>query len=294
MTDSVPPDSPGYPLSGLLPPLAGIGLRAQHHAAVIEQRPAVAWLEAHSENYFGAGSQSLQWLLRAREHYPVSLHGVGLSLGSTDPLDLAHIDEWRRLIARVEPAAVSEHLCWSSVDGRHSNDLLPLPYTREALRHVTARVIQIQELFGRQMLIENLSSYLQFEHQEMPEWVFLAELARASGCGILLDVNNIYVNAMNQGFDPLEYLHAIPRDPVGEIHLAGHSTRAIGDDTMLIDTHSAPVCDAVWDLYAAAIKRFGAQPTLIEWDADIPALEVLVSEAKRAERVAGEALAIAA
>ncbi len=289
MNDIVQPDSPGN-----LPLRAGIGLRAQHHAAVVEQRPAVAWLEAHSENYFGAGSQSLQWLLQAREHYPVSLHGVGLSLGSTDPLDRTHIAEWRRLIERVEPAAISEHLCWSSVDGRHSNDLLPLPYTAEALRHMIARVSQVQEILGRRILIENLSSYLQFEHEDLPEWEFLAALARASGCGILLDVNNIYVNAYNHGFDAAEYLGAIPPAAVGEIHLAGHTTRVLGGRPVLIDTHSAPVCAAVWKLYAQAIARFGPQPTLIEWDADIPALDVLVAEAQRADRIAGEALAAAA
>ncbi|MEZ5512312.1 MAG: DUF692 domain-containing protein [Steroidobacteraceae bacterium] len=289
MNDNVQPDSPGN-----LPPRAGIGLRAQHHAAVADERPPVAWLEAHSENYFGAGSQSLHWLLRAREHYPISLHGVGLSLGSTDPLDQEHIAEWRRLIERVEPVAISEHLCWSSVDGRHSNDLLPMPYTAEALRHMIARVSQVQEILGRRILIENLSSYLQFEQEEMPEWTFLAELARASGCGVLLDVNNIYVNAHNHGFDATEYLRAVPRAAVGEIHLAGHTSRVLGGRTVLVDTHSAPVCAAVWKLYAQAIAHFGAQPTLIEWDADIPALDVLVAEAQRADQIAGDALAAAA
>ncbi|MBK6599442.1 MAG: DUF692 domain-containing protein [Proteobacteria bacterium] len=277
-----------------MPACAGIGLRAQHHAAVVAERPAVGWLEAHSENYFGRGSQSLHWLLQAREHYPVALHGVGLSLGSTDPLDTEHLREWRRLIVRVQPAVISEHLSWSSIDGRFSNDLLPLPYTREALAHLVDRVDQVQELLGRRILIENLSSYLQFDQSDMPEWVFLAELSRASGCGILLDVNNIYVNAHNHGFDADAYLAALPREAVGEIHLAGHSVRELGGQTVLIDTHSTHVCADVWQLYAQAIARFGAQPTLLEWDADIPALEVLVAEAQRADQVAGEALAAAA
>jgi hypothetical protein len=206
---------------------------------------------------------------------------VGLSLGSTDPLSTWHLDKLKGLIDRYEPGLVSEHLCWSSVDNRYLNDLLPLPYTEEALRHITARIEQAQDYLGRQILIENLSSYLQFTDSSIPEWEFLAAVAKISGCGILLDVNNIYVNASNHGFDPMMYLNAIPVSAVQEMHLAGHSNE--GD--CLIDTHSKPVTDAVLQLYAHAVARFGHMPTLIEWDVDIPPLQVLRDEAQRAQHI---------
>jgi len=219
-----------------------------------------------------------------RARYPLSLHGVGLSIGSTDPLDTTHLAEIVRLTRELQPMLVSEHLCWASAGGRFTNDLLPLPYTEEALRHMVSRVGQVQDALGRQMLIENVSSYLQFEHSQIDEWDFLAELARQSGCGLLLDVNNVYVSAMNHGFDALRFLNGIPREAVQEIHLAGHSVRTVDGREIRIDTHSSPVCEAVWNLYSAALERFGPVPTLIEWDSAIPALDVLVAEAHKADR----------
>jgi len=273
---------------------AGIGLRAQHHAEILQRRPAIGWLEAHSENYFAHGGPQREILAKIRAHYALSLHGVGLSIGSTDPLDSTHLRELARLIRDCEPVLVSEHLSWSSAGGRFMNDLLPLPYTEEALTHMVARVRQVQETLGRQILIENVSSYLQFTQSTSSEWDFVAALARDSGCGLLLDVNNIYVSAMNHGFDPRTYLNAIPREYVQEIHLAGHTVNVVGSREIRIDTHGSQVCEPVWALYRAALLRFGKVPTLIEWDTDIPALDVLVAEAAKADRVAEDARAIAA
>ena len=263
---------------------AGIGLRAIHHDDVIARSPAVGWFEAHSENYFGHGSPR-QVLARVRRDYPLSLHGVGLSIGSTDPLDAAHLAQIVQLAHDLEPTFVSEHLSWGSAGGRFTNDLLPLPYTEEALHHMVSRVAQVQDALGRQMLIENVSSYLQFAHSRIDEWDFLAELARRSGCGLLLDVNNVYVSAMNHGFDALRFLDGIPRESVQEMHLAGHSIHTVGGQEIRIDTHSAPVCEEVWSLYSAALERFGPVPALIEWDSEIPALDVLVAEAHKADRM---------
>lgn len=265
---------------------AGIGLRAIHHREVIARRPAVGWFEAHSENYFARGGMPRAVIEAVRERYPLSLHGVGLSMGSTDPLDATHLGEIVRLTRELEPMLVSEHLSWASAGGRFTNDLLPLPYTEEALDHMVSRVAQVQEALGRQMLIENVSSYLQFAHSQMDEWDFLAELARRSGCGLLLDVNNVYVSAMNHGFDAIRFLNGIPRGGVvQEMHLAGHSVHVVGGREIRIDTHSAPVCDEVWRLYAVALERFGPVPTLIEWDSEIPALDVLAAEASKADHV---------
>jgi uncharacterized protein (UPF0276 family) len=254
----------------------------------------VGWFEAHSENYFAEGGARLECLERIRADYPLSLHGVGLSLGSTDPLAADHLAKWRRLIDRFEPALVSEHLCWCSVGGRFANDLLPLPYTEEALQHVSERIARVQDYLGRRILIENVSSYLEFTCSTLSEWEFLAGVAAASGCGILLDLNNIYVAASNHGFDPYRYLEAIPTGVVGEFHLAGHSRVPIEGRELLIDTHGTPVCDAVWSLYRAALGRFGPVPTLIEWDTDIPPLAVLVGEADKADAVRGSPHADAA
>ena len=268
-----------------IPASAGIGLRAPHYQDLIETRPNIGWLEVHSENYFGDGGAPLHYLERARELYPVSLHGVGLSLGSTDPLNREHLRRLKRLIDAVEPGLVSEHLCWSSVEGRYLNDLLPLPYTEEALAHVAARVADTQDFLGRQILIENLSSYLQYRHSTIPEWDFLAAVAERADCGILLDVNNIYVSARNHKFDPAEYLRAIPATRVHELHLAGHMVRRYDDGEILIDTHNARVSDAVWTLYRDTLARVGAKPTLIEWDSELPALSALVEEARTANRL---------
>ena len=262
----------------------GIGLRPQHHAEFLERRPALGWVEVHSENFFARGGMQRDILADVCTHYPLSLHGVGLSIGSTDPLNTTHLAELARLVRDCKPLLVSEHLAWGSVDGRYMNDLLPLPYTAEALRHMAARVGQVQDFLGRQILIENVSSYLQFNGSEMAEWEFLAALATESGCGILLDVNNLYVNAVNHGFDPCEYLKFLPPRAVQEIHLGGHSVERLGTRELLLDTHSAPACSAVWQLYGAALERFGPVRTLIEWDAQLPALDVLVAEARKIEQ----------
>jgi uncharacterized protein len=262
-----------------IPSRAGIGLRSPHYREIDQSHPAIGWFEVHSENYFGEGGRPLYFLERLRADYPCSLHGVGLSLGSVDELDRQHLEKLDALVRRIEPGLVSEHLCWSSVGGTYLNDLLPLPYTEEALDHVCLRVDQAQAFLGRQILIENVSSYLQFVHSTIAEWDFITELSRRSGCGILLDVNNIYVNSVNHDFDPERYIDAIARDAVKEIHLAGFDSNGV----CLIDTHGKPVSAAVWGLYRKALRRFGPVPTLIEWDTDIPALEVLLREARQAD-----------
>jgi len=277
-----------------MPARAGIGLRAEHHADVLATRPDVGWLEVHSENHFSPAGAAHTALDAIRAHYPLSLHGVGLSLGSTDPLDREHLELLRQAIERYQPALVSEHLCWGVPGGRPTNDLLPLPYTREALRHLVSRVTETQETLGRRILIENVSSYVTFRDSQMTEWDFLAALALETGCGILLDVNNIYVSARNHDFNALDYIAAFPPDSIDEIHLAGHSTRVLDDRELLVDTHNARVCEDVWALYEAAVSRFGRVPTLIEWDTDLPALAVLVEEAHRADRIAGVSRALAA
>jgi len=273
-----------------LPVVAGIGLRAPHIAQVLDERPPVAWFEVHSENYYADGGPALAALDRIRADYPLSLHGVGMSLGSTDPLDATHLSKLERLVARVEPAAVSEHLCWSGIGGRHLNDLLPLPYTEEALDHVCSRVTQVQDALRRELLVENVSSYLAFADATIPEWEFVAAVATRTGCKLLCDVNNIYVNAVNHGFDADAYLAALPGAAIAEVHLAGFDASG----PCLVDTHGAPVAPDVWALYARAIARFGPQPTLIEWDTDIPAFAVLEREAATAQSIMETRDAIAA
>jgi uncharacterized protein (UPF0276 family) len=268
-----------------IPARAGIGLRAEHYRDVLETRPTVGWFEVHSENYFGEGGRPLAFLEAIRAHCPLSLHGVGLSLGSTDELSHTHLVRLKQLIDRFQPGLVSEHLSWSSIGGRYLNDLLPLPYTEEALVHVVARIARVQDYLGRQILIENISRYLDYKHTTIAEWDFLAAAARQSDCGILLDVNNIYVNAVNHGFDALTYLRAIPRDLVQEIHLAGFTVNRFEGGEIIIDSHNRPVADVVWALYREAIHRFGPRPTLIEWDTELPALAVLLSEAQRADAI---------
>src|SRR3954471_23226413 len=259
----------------------GIGLRAAHYRAFFDSQPAVGWLEVHSENYFGEGGYDLQVLKQLRCNYPISLHGVALSLGSADGVRKTHLAKLKRLVEYIEPALVSEHLCWAALGPRHFNDLLPLPYTHEALDLMVAHVSQVQESLRRPILIENVSSYLQYRASEMPELAFLAELGERSGCGILLDVNNLFVNSVNQGFDPVEALDALAPGTVGEIHLAGHSTAG----EVLIDDHGCRVASPVWDLYRLACRRLGPVPTLIEWDTAIPPLGVLLDEAATAERL---------
>jgi len=262
-------------------PAAGIGLRAPHYAQLLERRPALAFLEVHSENFFAAGGPSLAWLERFRGLYPMSFHGVGLSLGSSEAVDAVHLAKLASLVERFEPAFVSEHVCWSSASGRHSNDLLPLPYTEEALDSFVAHVDAVQERLGRTILVENVSSYMRFGHSTIPEWEFVAEVARASGCGVLLDVNNVWVNSVNHGFDPRVFLAAIDPATVAEIHLAGFEAQ----ESLLVDTHSRAVTGDVWSLFGEAIARMGPRPTLIEWDADIPELDVLLGEAGKAEAI---------
>ena len=262
-----------------LPQAAGIGLRSPHLGLVREQSPACSWFEVHSENWFSAGGPALAVLDQIRRDYPLSLHGVGLSLGGADDLCPDHLARLKALAQRVEPSAVSEHLCWSAIGGRHLNDLLPLPYSHEALQRVCDHVDQVQECLDRSILVENVSSYLRLLPEDMPEWVFVAEVVRRTGCGLLLDVNNIYVSACNHGFEPLEFLGAIAPETVAEIHLAGFEE----SDGLLIDTHSRPVWPAVWELYEQALQRFGPVPTLIEWDQDIPPFATLQAEAAKAQ-----------
>lgn len=243
----------------------------------------IGWFEVHTENYMGGGSP-LAYLETIRADYPISLHGVGLSVGSADGLDAAHLARIRRVMQRIEPGLMSEHLSWSVVDGHYLADLLPLPMTEEALDVVCHHVDQTQTALGRTILIENPSSYLRYRHSTIPEYEFLAETVRRTGCGLLCDVNNIHVSACNHGWDPLAYLTGLPASAVGEIHLAGHSVKRLdGGQLLRIDDHGSRVCPEVWALYAEALARFGPVPTLIEWDTDIPPLEVLLDEAGRAD-----------
>lgn len=267
---------PIHPVTG-----AGIGLRSRHYREIIDTRPAVPWFEALSENYFGAGGLPIYHLERVREHYPVTLHGVGMSLGSADPLNFDYLARLRKLAERIEPAHVSDHLAWISIDGRHVHDLLPLPYTEEALTHFADRVCRVQDYLGRRLLIENPSSYMCFENVDMAEWEFLRELVDRADCDLLFDVNNVYVSGRNHGFDPVEYLHALPAGRVREIHLAGYEEQ----DNYLFDTHGYRVHPPVWALYEETIRHLGPVPTLIEWDNDIPELEILVDEANKAQKV---------
>lgn len=268
-----------------IPARAGIGLRAAHHADFLAARPDIPWVEVHSENFFADGGRQLQLLDTIRRDHGLSLHGVGLSLGSADPLDGEHLRRLARLVKRVDPALVSEHVAWGSVEGTFLNDLLPMPCTSEALAQLVSRVGQVQDLLGRRILVENVSSYLQFAGNEMTEWEFLVALARRAGCLLLLDVNNIFVNASNHGFDPLAYLDAIPPELVAEFHIAGHSVVAAAGETLLVDTHDAPVAAAVWQLFEAALARIGRRPVLLERDARLPPLAELIAEARLADQL---------
>lgn len=263
-----------------IPATAGIGLRDLHFRDIDEQRPAIGWLEAHSENFFGDDPRQHHLLARLCSEYPLSLHGVGLSLGSAEPPDRRHLAELRTLIERYKPWMVSEHCCWGSAAGVHANNLLPLPRTREALDLLCMHVGQVQDALMRPIALENVATYLEFEHMEFTEPEFLCALTRRSGCKLLLDINNLYVNAVNHAFDPCAYLAGIPADSVVEYHLAGHED----EGQTLIDSHDRPVSSAVWTLYSDALRIIGPRPTLIEWDADIPELAVLLAEMNRAGR----------
>ena len=265
----------------------GVGLRAPHMAEIMATRPPIGWLEVHAENYMENGP-ALARLLAIRRDYPLSLHGVGLSLGSADGIDERHLRRLAALAAASEPFLVSEHLAWSVVDGGYLNDLLPLPLTEEVLDVVVRNVERTQAALGRTILVENPSSYLRFRHSTIPEPDFLAEIARRTGCGLLCDVNNIFVSCSNFGADAEAYLAVLAKDSVGEIHLAGHWREERRGTTLLIDDHGSAVSDEVWALYRAALRRFGLQPTLVEWDRRIPPLETLIGEARKAERMAAE------
>lgn len=277
-----------------IPASAGIGLRAPHIERILSERPCVPWFELHSENLFADGGAMHAAVEALRTDYPLSLHGVGLSLGSADALDPEHLGRLAALVDRYRPALVSEHLCWSAFGGVHSNDLLPLPLTHQALALMVSRIQQVQEALGRELLVENISTYLSFAGADYAEWDFVAEVVRRSGCGLLLDVNNVYVNSVNHGFDPYHYLRAMPGEAVREIHLAGFTAKAGLPVALLIDTHSRPVDAAVWALYAQTLQRLGPVPTLIEWDQDIPELEVLLAQAAQAQEQLDACHALAA
>ena len=269
-----------------IPARAGIGLKAQHYQEIKDRLPDhIGWLEVHSENYFGSGGQALAWLDTLRQDLSVSLHGVGLSLGSAGPLDTHHLDRLKTLAARIAPGQVSEHLSWSTAQGDYLNDLIPLPYTSEALDNFCQHVDQMQDTLDRRVLIENPSAYMRYEHSTMPETEFLLAVAARTGCGILLDVNNVFVSAHNLGLDATSYINAIPGHLVGEIHLGGHFDAEVEGEILKIDDHGSKVRAEVWELYEHTIARFGPKPTLIEWDSDVPDLDILIGEAARADTV---------
>jgi len=274
-------------------PATGIGWRAPHYRELLQSRPALDFLEVHSENFLASGGQTLDFLERAQRLYPISLHGVGLSLGSADPLDDAHMNKLRSLIARTQPMFVSEHLCWGSIAGRHLNELLPLPYTEEALDHICVRIDEVQDRLGRTILLENVSSYVRFKHSTIAEPEFIAQVCQRTGCDLLLDVNNVYVNSVNHEFDPVAFINSLPAEACKEIHLAGYDPYE-EDDTCLIDTHGRHVQSPVWELFRHTVKRLGPRPTLIEWDVAIPELPVLLNEAAMAANILNDEQAVAA
>jgi uncharacterized protein (UPF0276 family) len=263
----------------LLPAGCGIGLRKEHFETVLGGRPRVPFFEVISENFLVEGGRPLEVLDRVRRDYPIALHGVSMSLGSAEPLDPLYLRRLKALVDRVEPAVVSDHLCWTGLGGHNSHDLLPLPRTEEAARATARKIRRAQETLGRRILVENISSYVEFEASALSEAEFLRTVVEEADCGILLDVNNLYVNARNHGLDAERFLDRIPAGRIGQIHLAGHEDRG----ELVIDTHDHPVADAVWTLYRSALERFGAIPTLIEWDAQIPPFEIVLVEAGRAE-----------
>ncbi|MFO0601085.1 MAG: DUF692 domain-containing protein [Myxococcaceae bacterium] len=265
----------------------GVGLRPRHYSHFLDTSPDIAWVEVISENFMGIGGRPMAVLEKARRDRPVVLHGVSLGIGSTAALDQRYLADLKALIHRIEPALVSDHLCWGHAHGRYSHDLLPMPYTRESLAHVVDRVRQVQDVLGRQLMLENPSTYLEFESSEIPEQEFLASVAEQADCGVLLDVNNVYVSSRNHGFDARAYLDAIPVERVGQFHLAGHQDRG----NIVIDTHEGHVVDEVWKLYAHAIRRFGEVPSLIEWDEGVPELETLLAESRKAQHLAAQTLA---
>lgn len=274
---SFPANNSDYPCLGF-----GLGLRVPHYETILATLPKIDWFEVISENYMVPGGKPLNYLDRIREHYPMVMHGVSMSIGGTDPLNQAYLKQLKGLAERIEPVWISDHLCWTGADGKNLHDLLPLPYTEEALKHVADRVSQVQDFLGRRILLENVSSYVSYRHSEMAEWEFVAALAERADCLLLLDVNNVYVSSVNHDFNPVEYLQGIPVHRVQQFHLAGHSN--CGD--YIIDTHDAPIIDPVWHLYAEAVRRFGDVSTMIERDDNIPELSELLAELDQARRIA--------
>jgi uncharacterized protein len=271
------------------PTSVGVGLKPAHYREILETNPDIDWFEVHPENYMFDGGPSHAWLSKIRQAYPLSLHSVGLSLGSVQNLDTTHLNWLSHLATRYQPFLMSDHVSWSANGGNFLNDLLPLPYTRESLRVIAAHVHETQEHLGRQILVENPSTYLQYQEEDFAEPAFLDALCNATGCGLLLDINNAFVCARNHNFDPWEYLTRLPHDAVQEIHLAGHSITTIGDTNIRIDDHGSAVCDDVWALYSRYISAYGPAPTLIEWDSNIPPLETLVGEVKTARALIAKA-----
>jgi len=278
-----------------MPKRAGVGYKPQHLDAILNDPSLVAWLEIHAENYMGDGGRPIAQLKRLHEFFPISCHGVGLSIGAVGPLDKAHLARLKHLLAWLNPVLFSEHLAWSTHEGHFLNDLLPIPYTENSLERVTAHITQVQDCIGRQMLLENPSTYCTYQESDISEVAFLSEIAHRTGCGLLLDVNNVYVSATNQNFNPLNYIDAFPLQYVEEIHLGGHAfDRDDHNEPLLIDNHAHAVTDPVWELYAYTVKQSGPRPTLIEWDNNIPNWNILANEAKRADAILTQNTAVAA
>ncbi|RUR27433.1 DUF692 domain-containing protein [Legionella qingyii] len=276
-------DSPKYKVTQKMPFLGfGLGLRPDYYEEILAQKPDLDWFEILTENYMVPGGKPLYYLDQIRAHYPIVMHGVSLSLGSTDPLDNDYLKQLKELVTRVEPVWVSDHLCWTGVNGINAHDLLPVPYTREAVNHIVSRIQQVQDFLGRPILIENVSSYLTYKQSEMSEWEFILEIVKQADCYILLDVNNVYVSSVNHQFNPMDYIFAMPPERVAQIHLAGHSNH--GD--YIIDTHDAPVIQPVWDLYAATLQRLGPISSMIERDDNMPPFAELLAEINHARRIA--------
>ena len=270
-----------YPPDLSLSNPVGIGLRAPHYQEIIDSPPALGWFEIHPENYFGGGIHRHN-LSQIRENFPLSMHAVGLSLGSDQPVDEEHLRQFKELIDIYDPFIVSDHVSWSASGNAHLNDLLPLPYTKETLERLCTNINQTQDYFGRTILVENPSSYVAYNNNDMSEYELLNELSKRTGCGLLLDINNIYVQSHNHGLDPIEYIDSINPEYVGEMHLAGHIERAVGENTILVDSHNQRVREEVWKLYEYAVGKIGIVPTLIEWDQDFPSLDILIDEANAA------------
>ncbi|BCZ97922.1 TPA: DUF692 domain-containing protein [Legionella pneumophila] len=263
----------------------GLGLRPNYYEEILTSKPDLDWFEILTENYLIPGGKPLYYLDKIREHYPIVMHGVSLSLGSTDPLNWDYLNQVQELASRIEPVWISDHLCWTGVHGLNTHDLLPVPYTTEAIQHIVSRIQEIQDFLKRPFLIENVSSYLTYKQSEMSEWDFILEIVKQSGCYLLLDVNNVYVSSFNHNFDPMAYINSMPSGRVAQIHLAGHTNH--GD--YIIDTHNAPVIEPVWDLYEATIQRLGPVSTMIERDDNMPDFSELLSEINHAKRLAIQA-----